>query len=295
MNRLDTPASTPLTTRDVARDLGVSPATVKRWAETGTLPSVRTPGGHRRFQARDVAAVRERLSRSPGSLDAWVKRLLADPDRALAAAVHSERERLGSWSAVADALGPVIHEIGRAWEAGELCIAEEHTASTRLTRTLARACERLEPRASAPRALLATPAGEDHTLGLSLVELCMRERGWRASWAARSAPLEELLAAVGDGAVDVVALSASVASPPARLAAVVDALGPACRARGVALVVGGRGPWPEPLEAARRLRTFSTFAGWMADLEQARESLPRGGAAHRDGTHHLTARAFPAS
>jgi excisionase family DNA binding protein len=43
-----------LTRRDVARLFGVSASTVTRWARTGLLPSVRTPGGHYRYRAEDA-------------------------------------------------------------------------------------------------------------------------------------------------------------------------------------------------------------------------------------------------
>jgi len=38
-----------LTTTEVARRLRVSPRAVLAWAQAGKLPSVLTPGGHRRF------------------------------------------------------------------------------------------------------------------------------------------------------------------------------------------------------------------------------------------------------
>ncbi len=38
---------------EVARLFGVSLSTVTRWARTGLVPAVRTPGGHYRFRADD--------------------------------------------------------------------------------------------------------------------------------------------------------------------------------------------------------------------------------------------------
>lgn len=39
---------------EVARMFGVDPKTVIRWANAGKVPSIRTPGGHRRFSRKDV-------------------------------------------------------------------------------------------------------------------------------------------------------------------------------------------------------------------------------------------------
>jgi len=46
----------------VAGLFGVSLSTVTRWARTGMIPSVRTPGGHYRFRAEDFRDTR------PGTL-----------------------------------------------------------------------------------------------------------------------------------------------------------------------------------------------------------------------------------
>jgi excisionase family DNA binding protein len=45
-----------MTTTEVAAAFRVDRNTVLRWAKTGTLPSARTPGGHRRYRRADVLA-----------------------------------------------------------------------------------------------------------------------------------------------------------------------------------------------------------------------------------------------
>lgn len=48
---------------DAASILGVHPSTVRHWADSGELPTQRTPGGHRRFRRSDLqqwASLRER-------------------------------------------------------------------------------------------------------------------------------------------------------------------------------------------------------------------------------------------
>ena len=54
-----------LSTGEVARLFGVSPSAVTRWARTGVLKAVRTPGGHYRFRA---STMRRAALETPGEL-----------------------------------------------------------------------------------------------------------------------------------------------------------------------------------------------------------------------------------
>jgi excisionase family DNA binding protein len=51
-----------LRTREVALLFQVSERAVTDWARKGRIPSVRTPGGHRRYPADEVRALLERAS-----------------------------------------------------------------------------------------------------------------------------------------------------------------------------------------------------------------------------------------
>jgi excisionase family DNA binding protein len=46
-----------LTSGEVAQLFRVDPKTVTRWAAAGRIPSIRTPGGHRRFAESQVRAL----------------------------------------------------------------------------------------------------------------------------------------------------------------------------------------------------------------------------------------------
>ena len=50
----------------VADLLHVSPKTVARWAQDGKLPSIRTLGGHRRFDPQVIASLIAGLDHSDG-------------------------------------------------------------------------------------------------------------------------------------------------------------------------------------------------------------------------------------
>ena len=49
-----------LTPREVSNIFRVDSKTVSRWADTGKLSSIRTPGGHRRFLEAEVRALLNR-------------------------------------------------------------------------------------------------------------------------------------------------------------------------------------------------------------------------------------------
>jgi excisionase family DNA binding protein len=56
---LGIPAGEPelLTPAEAAQRLRVTPITLRAWAESGRLPCIRTPGGHRRYNAADISAI----------------------------------------------------------------------------------------------------------------------------------------------------------------------------------------------------------------------------------------------
>ena len=50
-----------LTPAEVAALFRVDPKTILRWAKAGKIPSMRTPGGHHRYQSSDVHALLDTL------------------------------------------------------------------------------------------------------------------------------------------------------------------------------------------------------------------------------------------
>jgi len=59
-----------VTLGEAAEILGVHPSTIRSWADSGDLQSQRTPGGHRRFQRRDLLQWASSKGTSTGSSEA---------------------------------------------------------------------------------------------------------------------------------------------------------------------------------------------------------------------------------
>jgi hypothetical protein len=174
--------------------------------------------------------------------------------------LFEERANAGSWHGATERLASLLTEIGDRWETGRLTVMEEHLASATLQRGLAVVVEAIPIGADAPLCLLATAEGNEHTLGLSLVELCLREAGWRAEWAGSRTPTAEVVARIARGELDGVALSAAANAPdPAALAAIASTVGQACQTAGAHLFMGGAGEWPEAPTYGVRLRDLSRF------------------------------------
>ena len=261
-----------ITTQDVARLAGVGATAVKRWTESGLIRCIRTAGGHRRFVRAEIEKfLHDRGGEvSPVEREPWIGALLEPSDpHAIEALLLWERARTGAWHRVAATAGQALQSLGALWSAGAVSILEEHLASERLARALVRVGEAIPVDPRAPRALLACAEGDDHTLGLALVELVLREAGWATDWAGRRTPIAELRPALSRG-VRMLAVSASeVSADGVALRRQAESLGRLSRAAGVALALGGAGAWPDRPRTGIRFRSLEPFHAF-AVAERAR-------------------------
>lgn len=264
-----------LSTTEVAQLAGVGPTAVKRWAEAGLLRCVRTPGGHRRFPRGEVEAFLRTRGEEPAvDREPWVGALLdAGDPLALEALLLAERSRQGAWHRVADTAGQALVRLGELWAGGGVSIAEEHLASERLARALARLSESIPLDQRAPRAVLACAEGDDHTLGLALVELVLREAGWRTDWTGRRTPLPELRNALARGGRMLCVSAAAASADALALRRHAEELGTLARATGVSLVLGGAGAWPDRPRVGVRFTALEPFHRF-AVAERERLLLP---------------------
>lgn len=180
--------------------------------------------------------------------------------------LNEQREALGSWFRVADQVGEVLGEVGDGWREGRISIMQEHIATERLARGLLMCIEGIRVPAERPKALLLTAEHDDHTMGLALCELTLREAGWRAQWSGRRTPIVEARHFVANGQVSMVCVSASILSGDAQdLRRQADELVAACKPFDVKLILGGRGAWPEP-NYGHRLESFEELHHLVTDV-----------------------------
>lgn len=190
---------------DVGEATGLSPHTIRVWERRYNRPqAVRLPSGHRRYTPEQVVWLRrvaEALSHGhrPGKvlkledaeLDALIAKqpsedlgplvrqlmdmVYASDGTALADELRRCWRNRGARTTIYDAIVPLIHEVGHAWQEDRLSIAQEH----QLTEVLQDLLRGFRGQVSAPdrkqtesdRVILATLTGERHGLGLQLVAL----------------------------------------------------------------------------------------------------------------------------
>jgi excisionase family DNA binding protein len=258
-----------ITSSDAAILLGVGPTAIKRWADSGVLRCVKTPGGHRRFDRLEIERIlrAEHPAETACDWSAWIETLVNDGSvYEVHGRLFAERARRETWYAVASAMGELLGEIGDRWAAGRISVIQEHVASCAFQRGVASAAEAIPVSPAAPRCLLAAAEGDEHTLGLSLAELCLREAGWRTEWAGAHTRVADVVERVQTGAVQMVALSASESSRDAAvLSRQAGAMASACASAGVALALGGRGAWPDRPSYGKRFNDWRAFHLYALD------------------------------
>lgn len=93
------PGSRLLGRAEVADMFGVSPSTVTRWAEAGLIPSVKTLGGHRRYDAEAIMALAQHFAKETVDMEELI---LGVPTMWADHHVLAVREALLALSGVAD-------------------------------------------------------------------------------------------------------------------------------------------------------------------------------------------------
>lgn len=188
--------------------------------------------------------------------EALLRPLFAHDVAALQAALQSELLRRGLGAYVLEVLAPLIHRVGLLWSEGRLRIHEEHLFSEVVQQQLRRAIGMLPVDADArPRVLLSTLPGEEHGLGLLMVQALLSLENCPCVSLGLQTPVVELVEAAQRQGADVLALSCSAYARTSGLAQDLSRLREALPAS-VELWVGGAAPVLRRLRASSGLRVI---------------------------------------
>jgi excisionase family DNA binding protein len=255
-----------LSTSDVARLFNVTETTVKRWADEGTLKCQKTPGGHRKFEIRNVIDFAEQNHFEPvGALEisgdddlsskirvavlgrefpvlvaAYVRKALAPQGSGLFPFLsYLYQHRIQIWEIHDRVIRPAMFEMGDRWSRREIGINHEHRASYETLEALAmlQLQIRIKP-PSGHSVVCATLGDELHEIGLRCVAYLFDSEGWDSHYLGSRIPADAVSAAVAQLKPDVVCLSSThgaVEDLRQDLGVIMDA----ARSAGSALLAGG--------------------------------------------------------
>lgn len=164
--------------------------------------------------------------------------LLGSNVSAFRQALEEARAARSLFEFVEEVAAPLTVSIGECWALGQLPIHGEHLFSSMLQDILQREAALCGGINMAPRVLLTSPAGELHTLGLSMVNAVLAEAGIASVRLPGGLPLPEIIAACAAYQIKVLGISASIHYPPRLLRAFILELHAALPA-GVTLWLGG--------------------------------------------------------
>lgn len=259
-----------LTSKQAARLLGASEASVKRWADGGLLPTLKTAGGHRRFRPEDVAAFRRERSApgvkgvpgaggepqwtaggvtagEDGALDktlsgSMFENLLGGDVESASAALVGLRQQGHTLARIADAvLCPALRRIGDLWHAGELSVAEEHVATRTALSAVQTLRDSLSKMARGRAAICCSVEDDFHELPVSLAALTLEGMGWGVVNLGTSTPFYALTEAVERFDPGIVCVASTVFNHPDRAAREYTEFATAAARAGASIILGGAG------------------------------------------------------
>jgi MerR family transcriptional regulator, light-induced transcriptional regulator len=255
-----------LSTSDVARLFNVTETTVKRWADEGTLRCQKTPGGHRKYEIRNVVDFAEQNNFEPvGALEisgddgleslvqvallgrdfpvlaaAYVRRALApEGNRLFPYLSYLYQHRIQIWELHDRVIRPAMVEIGNRWSHGEIGINHEHRASCETLEALAKLQVQIRIKPPSGRSVVSATLGEElHEIGLRCAAHLLESEGWESHYLGSRIPADAVTDAITQCRPDVVCISSthSAAADVRRdLGRVLDA----ARGTGAVVLAGG--------------------------------------------------------
>ncbi|MAE65240.1 MAG: hypothetical protein CMJ18_13295 [Phycisphaeraceae bacterium] len=291
-----------LSPKDLARAIGVSESSLKRWADGGMIKGYRTAGGHRRIDLTEaIRFIRESempvreprllgLSEVEGPLDA--AQIPEDPTELLYQALEqgeSKKVRTILTSMYLDGRGvadicdgPIraaMSRLGELWRHQSDGVLIEHRATDVCISALNLIRSMLpEPAESAPLALGGAPPDDPYLLPSLMAATVMAAEGWRGFNLGPDCPTEVLIAAAKQTGARLVWISISAGQDEAELTRLLSRLADHLIVEGVDVVLGGRSL---PHDVSLRRHNIHAIPSMSALAALSRELVPA--AVDRDG------------
>jgi len=220
-----------LTPKQVSRAIQVSESSVKRWCDKGVIPTQYTAGGHRRIpmqglleflRTSNYRLVRPEVLGLPvaaGRTERVIDRSSQEMTSALIAGDEDRCRQIvmdlylaeHSIASICDKVfSPSFEEIGNKWECGEAEVYQERRSCEIALRVLHELRSMIAaPPADAPLAIGGAVEGDQYSLATTMVELVLRDEGWRATSLGENLPFASLAAAIAENRPRLFWLSAS--------------------------------------------------------------------------------------
>lgn len=273
-----------LSPKQVARAIGVSESSLKRWCDQGLLPMVKTAGGHRRLALSDVLEFVRESGRElaqpevlglPAAVGQGTRVLqtaceqlteaLIQAEEAVARQIvldlHLQHHRV---SVICDeVIAPAFYRIGERWECGSVDVYQERSGCEIIIRILHELSHLLPTPTKGKRALGGTCEGDIYQVPTCMVELVLRQCGFQARSLGCNLPIDSLIAALTKHRPDLFWLSVSYITDEDRFLKQFHRLYQAACEHGVPLAVGGQALTDD----LRRKMQYTVFGDTLQHLE----------------------------
>lgn len=250
-------------------------AQIKRLMDRGHRPGKLLALDEAALLALDDLRSTARATPDDQQLDAWLNLVKTHDSEALQQAFHREMAKRGMARFVQDIVAPLIARVGEAWSRNEIGIFEEHLFSQHLEKLFRTTLASMAPRTGHPRVLLTTLSGEEHTLGLLMVEALLVVEDAYPVLLGPQTPIDEIVRAAQIKQVDAVCLSFSSAYSPALAAQGLRDL----RQRlpgDTQLWAGGHGVKPirKPIDGVCLVPEFQDLFDCLSEWRSAKDGKP---------------------
>ena len=270
--------------KQVARAIGVSESSLKRWCDRGLIRTIRTAGGHRKLPISSVLefikssghelvqpgllGLPASIGQSPRTVDAarefFLRALIAGDEQTCRRIVFDLLLADRPISEIGDeVVAPTFAEIGEKWGCGDVEVYQERRSCEICIRLFHELRTWIGPAAEdAPTAIGCTLTGDYYTLSTTLVELVLRENGWNANTYGNNLPVHTWVHAIQEQQPKLTWLSVSHIPDPVQFLQDVEDIFDAAHANDAVFVIGGRAV----SESLRTRLKYDAFFESLADL-----------------------------